>query len=72
HRTELAMSAENARLGTKAGRGHPQVEAGLMPNLALPSSNSVPARSAAELAIEPPMRRGIEPRRMGTAHRHLR
>ncbi|EAR22550.1 hypothetical protein NB231_12459 [Nitrococcus mobilis Nb-231] len=49
-----------------------QSEVGLMPNLALPSFDSVPARNAAELAMEPPMRRGIEPRRMGTAHRQLR
>ena len=43
-----------------------------MPNLAFASLDSVPARSAAELAMEPPMRRGIKPRRMGTAHRQLR
>ena len=48
------------------------MENGLMPNLALASLDYVRARSAAELAMEPPMRRGIKPRRMGTAHRQLR
>ena len=48
------------------------MEDGLMPNLALASFGSMPARSTAELAMEPPMRRGIKPRRMGTAHRQLR
>lgn len=43
-----------------------------MPNLVLPSFDSVPARSAAELAIKPPMRRDIEPRRTGAAHRQPR